>query len=541
MAYGTTTFATTSTIVRPADPTLQPAIRLALLFAAIKLVLHIATTFWTTHLGYGYFRDEFYYLICGQRLAWGYVDHGPLVALQARLAQTLFGSSILGIRMLSALAGAVTVFLTGILTWSLGGRRAAQSLAMLGILVAPEFLGTDSYLSMNSVEPIFWMLCTLALIRILAEKRGASPQPWWLLFGLSAGLGLLNKPSMTFFLLALLIALLLTPQRAILASRYAAVAVALLILIALPNLLWQIHHHWPTLEFLRNGTLRHKNVVLGFLPFLLSQIAMLHPLTAFLWITGIVSLLRARSLPNMRWIAFTYLIFFAIMFRLHAKDYYLTPIYPVLFAAGAIAWQHRFAPDERRRASTFAFPIYQSLLILTGLLLLPMAIPVLSPATWYRYTTTLHLRSGNTENQATSILPQFFADRFGWQQYLTLVNTAYQSLSPADQARVFLFADNYGEAAAIDFLGTRQHLHLPPVICGHNNYWLWGTHGRTPDVVITISDDTPAQLQQHFASVTLIGTMDDPLAMPYEHKHVYILRGRRSTTPFDWNSKKDFI
>ena len=117
--------ATSTTIVRPTDPTLHSALRLALAFAAIKLAIHIAANLWETHIGYGYFRDELYYIICGRNLAWGYVDHGPAVALQAKLALLLFGKSLTGIRMFSAAAGAARVFLTGILAWSLGGRRPA--------------------------------------------------------------------------------------------------------------------------------------------------------------------------------------------------------------------------------------------------------------------------------------------------------------------------------------------------------------------------------------------------------------------------------
>ena len=528
---------TRTTIVRPADPALAPAIRLALAFAAVKLVLHIAATLWSQHLGYSYFRDEFYYIMCGRHLAWGYVDHGPLVAVQARLAETLFGTSVLGIRLLSHLAGAAVIFLTGILAWSLGGRRSAQSLAMLGILVSPEFLGVDSFLSMNSFEPLFWMTCTLAIIRILS---GASPRKWWIVFGLSAGLGLLNKPSMTFFLVALGLGLLLTPERRVLFTRWCAVAVALLVLIALPNLLWQIHNSWPTLEFLHNGVVRHKNVVLPLLPFINAQVQMLHPANVLLWITGLVSLLRARTLPTMRWIGLTYLFFFAITFFLHAKDYYLTPVYPVLFAAGAIAWQHRFARTERRRDSAFAFPIYESILVVTGLLILPMALPVLAPATWVAYTTRLHLTSGNTEHQKTSALPQFYADRFGWQQYVDLFARAYNSLSPEDQARVTTWADNYGEAGAIDFLGAREHLGLPPVISGHNTYWFWGPGTRGVDPVIAVSG-TSENLYDEYTSVTRIGCVDDPLAMPFEHKCVYLLRGRRPESPLDWKKKKDFI
>ncbi len=552
---------TRTTIVTPRDPTLAAALRLALAFAAIKLVLHLVATLYAQHLGYSYFRDEFYYLVCGRRLAWGYVDHGPLVALQARLSTTLFGTSVLGIRMLSHLAGAAAVALTGILAWALGGRRSAQSLAMLGLLCAPEYLALDSFLSMNSVEPVFWMTCTLALILITRAPHARTlahafselpshgfPPPasphiprLWILFGISAGLGLLNKPSMTFFLIALGVGLLLTPQRRILFTRWSALAIALLTLIALPNLLWQIHHGWPTLEFLRNGRLEHKNVILPLLPFLNAQLLMMHPLNALLWITGLVALLRARSISHSRWIALTYLVFFALMFKFHAKDYYLAPIYPVLFAAGGLAWQVRFARTPARSHALFAFPVYETALTLTGVLLLPMALPVLSPDTWIRYTAALHLRPGNTETSSTGPLPQFYADRFGWQQEVDLVNRAYKALSPEDRARVTIFTNNYGEAGAIDFLGARQHLGLPPAISGHNTYWLWGPGNRGVDLVIAVLHDTPDQLHQKYASVTVIGPTDNPLAMPHEHKTVYLLRHRLPTAPFNWSYEKDYI
>ena len=241
---------TTTTVVRPADPTLRAALQLAAVFAAVKLLLHFALTLYTQHLGYSYFRDEFYYIACGHHLAWGYVDHGPIVAVQARLGEILFGDSLFAIRILSAVAGAVMVFLGGVIAWSLGGRRPAQALAMFGLLCCPQYIGTDGYLSMNSFEPVFWSFCLLAIILI---QRGYSARLWWTLFGISAGVGLLNKPSMAFFLVALGIGLLCTPQRRLLFTRYAALGIALLLLFALPNVLWQVHNHWPTLEFLRNG------------------------------------------------------------------------------------------------------------------------------------------------------------------------------------------------------------------------------------------------------------------------------------------------
>src|SRR6202044_201901 len=132
-----------STVVRSPDSSLLAALRLALLFAAIKLLLQFALTLWTQHIGYSYFRDEFYYLACGHHLAWGFVDHGPIVALQARLGELLFGDSVFGIRVLSAVAGALTIFLTGILAWAMNGARPAQSLAMFAMLLVPQYIGVD--------------------------------------------------------------------------------------------------------------------------------------------------------------------------------------------------------------------------------------------------------------------------------------------------------------------------------------------------------------------------------------------------------------
>ena len=549
--------AAATTVVRPANPDLRAALRLALYFALVKLALQIAGNLWQAHLGWGYFRDEFYYLMCGRRLAWGYVDHGPLVAVQARVAETLCGHSLAGLRLPAALAGAARTLLTGLLAWSLSGRRPAQALAMLGVLVAPQYLGVDGVLSMNSFESLFWMTCALCLVT--AQRRLERDDPPrqallgpWLLFGLSAGLGLLNKPSMTFFLLALLAALLLTPARRLLLNRYAMLGIVLLVLIALPNLLWQVQHHWPTIEFLHNGRVKGKNITLPPLAFLGAQINALHPLNVFVWGAGLASLLFGTLAARWRWLGLTYVFFLGGMMALHAKDYYCTPIYPLLFAAGGVAWERRrwrpfgrlsAAPAESRGERIFGFPLFEATLVATGLLILPMAIPVLRPEAWLRYTKAMHLygRSGNTETAATGPLPQFYADRFAWQEFFDIVDRTYHSLSPEDQARVIIFANNYGEAGAIDVLSTYEHRPLPPAASGQNTYWLWGTHGRDPNLVIAIIDDDPDEVTEKYESVTIVGHMSAPLAMPFEHKNVYLLRGRRASAPFDWADERYYF
>jgi hypothetical protein len=504
-----------TTVVRPTDPSLRDTIRLSLFFAAIKLLLHIATNLWQAHIGWGYFRDEMYYIACGRHLAWGYVDHGPIVALQARLAETLFGHSLTGIRLLSALAGAARVFLTGLLAWSLGGRRPAQALAMVCIFVAPQYLAIDSFLSMNSFESMFWMTCLLALILIL---RGNSER-WWLLFGISAGIGLLNKPSMTFFLVALLIALLVTPERRLLYSRWALIAIALIILIALPNLLWQVHNHWPTLEFLHNGKVEHKNVEFGPVDFFLLQVKNLHPIAFLVWGAGLISLLRSR---HKRWLGLTFVFFLAGMTVLHAKDYYVLPIYPILFAAGGIAWERFYSRSSRvTQDRVFAFPLLEGALILTSLILMPLAIPVLRPETFIVYARTTHLfQATSSEHQANGLLPQFYADRFGWQEYADQVERIYKNLTPQEQASAVVFGDDYGLSSAINFLGHD----LPPAIGTHNNYFLWGPQGKTGEVFILLGSDGKG-LTDRWNSVTVVGEMNNPYAMPYERKKIYLCRG----------------
>lgn len=528
-----------TTLVRPVDGELRAALRVSCGFAAFKVLLHVALTLWVKHEGYGYFRDELYYLICGRHLAWGYVDHGPLVAVQARVAETIFGRSLVGLRMFAAIGGGLRVFLAGILAWALGGRRAAQVLAMICVICVPSYLGGDSYLSMNAIESVFWMTCLLALVLIW---RGGSER-WWLLFGISAGLGLLNKPSMTFFLLALLFALIVTPQRSMLKSKWMLAGVGLMLLIVAPNLAWQVSNHWPTLEFLRNGQIRHKNVILGPTAWTMAQVREMHPLNALVWVPGLVWLLRRRE---WRWIGIMFVAFFFLMMGLHAKDYYAVPVYPVLFAAGGLAWEgwQRGAAKAQNPRRMFGFPVLESVLVLTTLLILPLANPVMAPAQWIAYTEAMHLRgkSSKTETMANGPLPQFYADRFGWQEEVDQVEKVAASLTPEERSQLTIICDNYGEASALNFLGHG----LPFAMSGQNNYWLWGDDGSGPldtkgKVLIDIEDTTVEHLRLYYDDVQIVGHTGTTYSMPYEHKNIFLLRGPKQPFSQVWPEHRFYI
>jgi hypothetical protein len=519
----------------PVRTGLRSILQLSLVFAAVKLAVQIVGNILAQRAGYGIFRDELYYLVCGQHLAFGYVDQPPLIALQARLSEMLFGHDTMwSLRLISGIAGAAKVFLTGLLVWALGGGRRAAALAMLAVIAGGVYLGIDSYLSMNSFDPVFWMLCALALIRIAQSDSPREIRNWWIVFGVSAGLAFENKDSIVFFLIAMLVALLATPQRRILANRWFAVAVLLIVVVALPNFLWQVHYHFPTLEWLRKVQASGKDVKLPPLPFFLGQIMMLTPHNVLLWGTGVLWLLFAKSARDFRFLGVFYLLFLALMIALHAKDYYLAPAYPVFFAAGAVAW---FAWANQTRWRNALIGVFAAVLVAGLVAFFPFSVPVLPPQPWIAYAEKLHFKPHESEVEKDKpLLPQFYADRFGWQDLADKVGRIYNALPPEERAMTGIYGQNYGDAGAIDILGRKYG--LPHAISGHQNYWIWGPRGYTGEEMIIITDATPEDMAKLYASCEVADRMDNPYSMPYERRPIYLCRGRKATYEADWKELK---
>ncbi len=511
-----------------------------LAMAALKLAIQIVGNILAQRAGYGIFRDEMYYLVCGRHLAFGYVDQPPMVALQARLTDLLFGyDHMWSLRLLSAMAGAFKVFLAGALVWALGGNRRAAALAMLGVIVAGVYLGIDSFLSMNSFEGVFWIPCALALVRIVQEHgvpgRERIVRNGWIVLGVSAGLGLENKWNEAFFLIAVLIALLLTPQRRILASRWFGVAVALMVALALPNLLWEAHYHWPTLEWLVGVSKSNKDVKLPPLQFIAGQIMMLNPFTFPLWISGVLWLLLARAARPFRFLGVLYPVFLLIMMALHAKDYYLAPIYVIYYAAGGIGWIHGARVARWRNVLGAAYALILCFAFIQGV---PFSIPVLSPQTFVAYEKKIGFTPKDTENHDATILPQFYADRFGWHEMVDKVARIYNSLPPQERAVTGIQTDNYGEASAMNTLG--QKFGLPAAISGHQTYWMWGPQGYSGQEMIVITGASDSKLHHYFASCTVQDRLDHPLSMPWERKPIYLCRDKKVPYTADWKDFKDY-
>ena len=470
-----------------------PAIVLYL--AAAKLLAQLLTD-----SRYGYFRDELYYLACSQHLDWGYVDQPPLIAAVAWFARHIFGESLLGLRLLPALAGAVLVWLAGAMARQLGGGRWAQAFAALCAFAALIFLLLDHWLTMNAFEPLFWMGCAWLVIRIIQTGE----QRLWIWFGAMAGLGLQNKYATALFLGGVVVGLLVTRERKALRYRWIWIGGAIAILIFLPNLIWNIQHHWPFLELMRNIRASGRDIRMGPLQFLATQVLIMSPITLPVWLAGLWYFFFSPQGKAYRPLGWAFLITLGTLIVLHGKLYYPAPAYPMLFSAGAVAIEGWLA----RPARAWLKPVAVAVLILATLPLVPVVMPVLPIDAYLRYQDHLPFTVPRAEkSHLRAALPQHFADEFGWQEMVAKVARVYKDLPAADRARAVIFGGNYGLCGAIDFFGPKYE--LPRCISGHQNYFLWGPGSATGAVVIMLGA-SPERARSRFRDVQVVAMLNDP-------------------------------
>lgn len=473
--------------------------------AVAKLLLHLSGV---RH--YGFFRDELYYMACGEHLAWGYVDQPPLIALLAWISRHLLGNSLASLRLLPALAGAAVVFSTGLLARELGGGRFAQFLAAASMLCATAYLAFDSFFSMNAFEPLFWVACAWIAVRVV---KGASPR-LWLAFGAVAGVGLENKHTMLVFGFAVVAGLQLAGEWRLFRSPWIWIGGLIALAIFLPNLLWEARHDWPQVEVVRNAQL-YKNIPISPLRFLGEQVVFMHPMTLPVWLGGLAWCFFGRAGKRFRFLGWAYLIVLAIFIVFRGKSYYALPVYPVLVAAGGVAFEQFSEVDTRRWLRT-AFP---ALLIVAGLVAAPFGVPMLPIGAFMRYSTMLPAsRVVKTERDAVNVpLPQLYADMFGWDTLAGTVAQVYRSLPATDRSDCGILAGNYGEAGAIDYYGPG--LGLPKALSGHNSYFDWGPRGYSGACMIVFGERSE-EFVRYFGDVRVAATSTSPHAMPNEQSVV---------------------
>jgi hypothetical protein len=453
---------------------------------------------------YGYFRDEFDYIACGNHLAWGYVDQPPLIPFLIHVSRAVLGDSVRAIRFIPALASSLLVVQTARIASEFGGRRFALLLSALAVVVAPQYLSNGGLLTTNCLEPNLWMGCAYFIILLIKRDQ---PR-YWLWFGVVAGIGLEEKYTIALFGFGIVLGLLVTAQRRFLLGKWFWIGGAVAFLIFLPNLLWNIHYHWPFLELMHNIRADGRDVVLGPGQYFVQQTILLHPFTAPLWLAGLVAFFVSPRLKPYRVLGWSYLVCYATLYLLHGKNYYLAPVYPMLLAAGAVVIDFALT----RPAGRWLKPAIAVVLLAGGVRIAPITVPVLSPDHFISYVRTLPFKLPVMEHMhERAVLPQWYADQFGWQEIVDEAAVAWNQIPASERSDCAIFAQDYGQAGAIDFLGRRAG--LPSALSGHQTYFLWGPRGYSGACMIILGDHR-ARLAQLYDDVQYVGTSsDNPYAL----------------------------
>jgi len=514
-------------------PSLWPSVYL---IAVAYFALHMLTS-----TRYGYFRDALYYLACADHLAFGYVDQPPLFPFIAWIGRHTLGTSLPALIFWPALAGAGRILLVATFARELGAKRFGVALAATLAATPAVWWVIDHQFAMNTFEALFWTGCAYVVLRLINTQN----PKLWIAFGAIAGLGLENKYSIAIFAFALLAGLLLTQQRKLLFTPWLFAGGAVALLIFLPNLLWNIQHHWPFLELMHNIRVTGKDIAYPPVAYAVQQILMMNPFSLPFWFRGLLFYFFFRDAKPYRSFGLAFVITFAFFLISHGKDYYSAPAYPILLAAGSVAAELQLSRSSRQQPSeqpskwrAALKPVCFAWLAIGIAVPLPLVLPVLPLDALLRYQSHLHSQPKPTERSFVGTpLPQYYADELPWQEQVAAVARVYHSLSPEEQAKTAIFCDNYGQAAAIDFFGPKYG--LPKAISGHQNYFLWGPREYTGEIVIVVGAPE-SDVREKFASVETAASVNVPFAYFYETRPILICRGLKGNLQTLWPRVKNW-
>ncbi|HVI58715.1 MAG TPA: glycosyltransferase family 39 protein [Luteimonas sp.] len=489
---------------------------LLIAFALARLLLHVLT-----NGQYGFHRDELAVLDDARHLAWGYVAYPPLTPFLAHVSMALFGDSLGAFRLPSALAQALATLLAGLIARELGGRRLAQAVAAIAVACTPFSILAGSMLQYTSPDYLWWVLAAWVLLK-LANGGDAS---WWLALGAAIGLGMMTRYTMLFCAVGIAIAILATPLRRQLATPWPWLGVALSLLVFAPNAWWQWRHDFVYLDFVAH--IHARDVRIGRTDgFFSGQLLVgAGPLLVPLWLAGLAWLALANAAVRGRALAWLYAVALVSFWLATARDYYLAPAYPMLLAAGAVALErgiarlHGGAALAARGATAL---VLLAAFATTALIGLPL--PAVGSEGW-RISRRFH------DN---------FAEQVGWPELVAQVAAVYHALPEAERARTAIYANNYGEAGAIDYYGPRHG--LPRAISGINSYWARGYGDPPPTTVIVLGDDAEG-ISDAPATCTLAARVRIPHGVENEesgHPDIYVCRDLRLDWAKAWPGMRSF-
>lgn len=463
-------------------------------FVGVKFLLHLFT-----NTRYSFHRDEYLYLMEGLHLDWGYFEVPPFTPFIGGILMEMGGSLWL-VRLVPALVGCLMVWLVGRLTRSLGGGIWAVALACLGMTVSFIFLRVNSLFQPVSFNQLFWLLSAYWLVRIAQNEK-----PWhWYALGVTVGIGLLNKYSIAFYLVALAIGFLLSPHRKSLKSWHPWIAIGLALLLFLPNLLWQQSHHWPLWAHMQDlHATQLVNVSVG--QFIGDQF-LFHFGVSLIWLAGLAGVFLIPSLKPYRFVGIAFIIVISLLIYLSGKSYYSMGAYPVLFVMGGLALAH-WLPKVVKW-------ILVVLIVLPIIPLSPYALYLLSHEKMEKYAAEVNEKYGLDgpliwEDGEVHALPQDYADMIGWEEMVEKVGRFYHSLPEEEQHSLLLWGGNYGHAGALNYF--REKYQLPVAYSFNSSFLIWNPDTISFDRMLLV-DDRFSLESDWFENVVLIDSIENPYA-----------------------------
>ena len=484
--------------------------KLLFLLALMKFILPfiLQNSFYELH------RDEFLYLAEAHHLAWGYMEIPPLLSVFAWISN-LFGETVFWVKFWPSLFGALTYILVAKIIISFGGRALALLLGFLPFIFG-AYLRVHFLFQPNFLEIFFWTMIAYSVIRFIQTEKNS----WLYVLGISIGLGMNSKYSVAFFIISILLAAIITKQRKIFLNRHLYFAALIGFLIFLPNLAWQYNHHFPVfvhMKELQETQLKYIDPT----GFLLDQFLMNLP-CVFIWIAGLY-FATFKEKGKYRNFAWAYLFVILLLLYLQGKSYYALGVYPVLFAFGAIHLE-RFA-EKHYKIWKYAFIIIP---IALGIPTIPLLLAVAKPGKLADYYKAAKLdKTGllKWEDLENHPLPQDFADMLGWEEMAQKTANAYSTLSEEEKKHTFIFADNYGEAGAVNFY--RKKYGLPVVYSDNASFLYWLPDSIHLDNLILVTDDQQEMqyaFLKDFASVKLYDSVTNIYAREYGSR-IIIMKG----------------
>ncbi|MEB3323679.1 MAG: glycosyltransferase family 39 protein, partial [Synechococcaceae cyanobacterium] len=437
-----------------------------------KLLIHVVAAAITP---YEFHRDEFLYFAMGTHLDLFRMDFPPMIALLSEALRHTVGVSVFTYRLLPGLAGTLLLMVALQAVRALGGGRLALLLTGAGMIASGLFLRSASLFQPVVFDQVCWTAALYALLRL--EQTG--DRRWWLGLGLAGGLGLLTKFSIGFIGLGVLVALLLSHRRRDALTRWPWTALAIVAVLGSPSVIGQVALGFPVIDQM-SGLAEGQLARIGWGEYLSNQPLMMGPAILLAFAGMSAPFLHAHLRPA-RTVAVACGFTFLLLGVLHGKPYYIGPIYPMLYAIGAVAIEQTGRAWVRRG---LGWAVGAGALVYSAGLF-PFGLPVIPPEPMARYSARVGLTAATQTNWGTQLpLPQDYADMLGWREKADAVALVVASLTPDERARAVLYGRNYGQAGALDLYG--RQLGLPPVVSLAGSFYTFGPGDRPGEVVVLL-------------------------------------------------------